>query len=37
VAGVVFNCVVDAQAQKYGSYAYSTYSGGRYYRKYYHE
>jgi exopolysaccharide transport family protein len=37
VAGVVFNCVIDAQAQKYGKYAYSYYYGGRYYRKYYHE
>ena len=37
VAGVVFNYVVDAQAQKYGKYAYSYYYGGRYYKKYYHE
>lgn len=37
VAGVVFNYVVDSQAQKYGKYAYSYYYGGRYYKKYYHE
>lgn len=37
VAGVVFNYVVDAQAQKYGKYAYSYYYGGRYYKKYYSE
>ena len=37
VAGVVFNNVVDAQAQKYGKYAYSYYYGGRYYKKYYDE
>ena len=37
VAGVVFNHVIDAQAQKYGKYAYSYYYGGRYYKKYYHE
>ena len=37
VAGVVFNYVIDAQAQKYGKYAYSYYYGGRYYKKYYHE
>jgi capsular exopolysaccharide synthesis family protein len=37
VAGVVFNYVVDAQAQKYGRYAYSYYYGGRAYRKYYNE
>ena len=37
VAGVVFNYVIDAQAQKYGKYAYSYYYGGRYYRKYYNE
>ena len=37
VAGVVFNYVVDAQAQKYGRYAYSHYYGGRAYRKYYDE
>ncbi|MCW2284305.1 exopolysaccharide transport family protein [Rhodoblastus acidophilus] len=37
VAGVVFNYVVDAQAQKYGKYAYSYYYGNHYYKKYYHE
>jgi capsular exopolysaccharide synthesis family protein len=37
VAGVVFNYVVDAQAQKYGRYAYSYYYGGRAYQKYYDE
>jgi succinoglycan biosynthesis transport protein ExoP len=37
VAGVVFNHVIDAQAQKYGKYAYSYYYGGRYYKKYYTE
>ncbi len=37
VAGVVFNYVVDQQAQKYGKYAYSYYYGGRYYKRYYHE
>jgi len=37
VAGIVFNQVIDAQAQKYGKYAYSYYYGGRYYKKYYHE
>ena len=37
VAGVVFNYVVDAQAQKYGKYAYSYYYGSRYYKKYYNE
>jgi exopolysaccharide transport family protein len=37
VAGVVFNYVVEAQAQKYGRYAYSYYYGGRYYKKYYNE
>jgi len=37
VAGVVFNQVIDAQAQKYGKYAYSYYYGGRYYKKYYNE
>ncbi|WP_294540080.1 polysaccharide biosynthesis tyrosine autokinase [uncultured Rhodoblastus sp.] len=37
VAGVVFNYVIDAQAQKYGKYAYSYYYGGRYYKKYYNE
>ncbi|MBB4200298.1 hypothetical protein CCR94_08395 [Rhodoblastus sphagnicola] len=37
VAGLVFNQVVDAQAQKYGKYAYSYYYGGRYYKKYYNE
>ncbi|MBG0811720.1 polysaccharide biosynthesis tyrosine autokinase [Methylosinus sp. H3A] len=37
VAGVVFNQVIDSQAQKYGKYAYSYYYGGRYYKKYYTE
>ncbi|WP_051134090.1 polysaccharide biosynthesis tyrosine autokinase [Methylocystis sp. ATCC 49242] len=37
VAGVVFNRVIDAQAQKYGKYAHSYYFGGRYYKKYYTE
>jgi exopolysaccharide transport family protein len=37
VAGVVFNHVIDAEAQKYGKYAYSYYYGGRYYKKYYNE
>jgi capsular exopolysaccharide synthesis family protein len=37
VAGVVFNYVIDAEAQKYGRYAYSYYYGGRYYKKYYKE
>ena len=37
VAGVVFNYVVDAEAQKYGRYAYSYYYGGPYYKKYYNE
>ena len=37
VAGVIFNHVVDAQAQKYGKYAYSYYYSGRYYKKYYTE
>jgi exopolysaccharide transport family protein len=37
VAGVIFNYVVDAEAQKYGRYAYSYYYGGRYYKKYYKE
>ncbi|RBP07329.1 exopolysaccharide transport family protein [Roseiarcus fermentans] len=37
VAGVVFNYVVHAQAQKYGKYAYSYYYGDRYYKKYYTE
>lgn len=37
VAGVVFNHVVDEQAQKYGKYAYSYYYGARYYKKYYSE
>ncbi len=37
VAGVVFNYVIDAQAQKYGKYGYSYYYGGRYYKKYYQE
>ena len=37
VAGVVFNCVIDAEARKYGRYASSYYYGGRYYKKYYNE
>ena len=37
VAGIVFNHVIDAQAQKYGKYAYTYYYGGRYYKKYYSE
>ncbi len=36
VAGVVFNQVIDREAQKYGKYGYSYYyGGGRYYKKYY--
>jgi polysaccharide biosynthesis transport protein len=37
IAGIVFNHVVDAQAKKYGKYAYNYYYGGRYYKKYYTE
>jgi polysaccharide biosynthesis transport protein len=37
VAGVVFNYVIDAQAQKYGKYSYSNHYGGREYKKYYSE
>lgn len=37
VAGIVFNYVIDTQAQKYGKYGYAYYYGGRYYKKYYHE
>jgi len=37
IAGVVFNYVVDAEAQKYGKYAYGNHYGGREYRKYYSE
>ncbi len=38
VAGIVFNRVDDAEAQKYGKYAYSYYyGGGNYYKKYYRE
>jgi len=37
VAGVVFNLVVDAQAQKYGGYASRYYYGGQYYNRYYSE
>ena len=37
IAGIVFNQVNDAQAQKYGKYAYSYYYGARYYKKYYSE
>lgn len=37
IAGIIFNYVIDDQAQKYGKYAYSYYYGGRYYKKYYHE
>lgn len=37
VAGVVFNHVIDAQAQKYGKFAYSYRYGGNYYKKYYQE
>ncbi|PWB84030.1 MAG: hypothetical protein C3F11_03420 [Methylocystaceae bacterium] len=37
VAGIIFNQVIDSQAQKYGKYAYSYYYGGRYYKKYYSE
>jgi len=37
VAGIVFNHVIDTQAQKYGKYAHSYYFGGRYYKKYYSE
>jgi len=37
VAGVVFNFVVDAQAQKYGRHSYSYYSSDPYYSRYYTE
>ena len=37
VAGILFNQVIDSQAQKYGKYAYSYYYGARYYKKYYTE
>ncbi|HEY8161036.1 MAG TPA: polysaccharide biosynthesis tyrosine autokinase [Methylocystis sp.] len=37
VAGVVFNHVVDEQAQKYGKHSHSYYFGGGYYKKYYVE
>jgi capsular exopolysaccharide synthesis family protein len=38
IAGIVFNRVDDAQAQKYGKYAYSYYyGGGNYYKKYYRD
>eukprot|EP01037_Dinobryon_pediforme_P016820 gene16820-17001_t len=37
VAGVVFNQVNDALAQKYGKYAYAYYYGARYYKRYYSE
>jgi succinoglycan biosynthesis transport protein ExoP len=37
VAGVVFNLVDDAEAQKYGKYAAAYYYGTRYYKKYYNE
>lgn len=37
IAGVVFNQVVDSEAQKYGKYAYQYYYGSRYYGKYYNE
>ncbi len=37
VAGIVFNYVVDSQAQKYGKYASSDHYGHRYYRRYYTE
>jgi len=37
VAGVVFNYVVDAEAQKYGKYVYGNHYGIREYRKYYSE
>jgi exopolysaccharide transport family protein len=37
VAGIVFNYVIDSQAQKYGKYASSDHYGHRYYRRYYSE
>ncbi len=37
VAGIVFNYVIDAQAQKYGKYASAEHYGHRYYRRYYSE
>jgi len=37
VAGIVFNQVIDAQAQKYGKHAYSYYYGVRDYNQYYTE
>lgn len=38
IAGVVFNHVVDKQAQRYSKYAYGNYYGGnRYYKNYYQE
>ncbi|ARN79961.1 polysaccharide biosynthesis tyrosine autokinase [Methylocystis bryophila] len=37
VAGIVFNYVVDSQAQKYGKYASADHYGHRYYRRYYSE
>jgi polysaccharide biosynthesis transport protein len=37
VAGIVFNYVVDSQAQKYGKYANADHFGHRYYRRYYSE
>ena len=37
VAGVVFNYVIDAQAQKYGKHASIDHYGHRYYRRYYTE
>jgi len=35
VAGVVLNSVNEAEARKYGKYAYSYYYGGKYYKSYY--
>ncbi|MDE2579619.1 MAG: polysaccharide biosynthesis tyrosine autokinase [Hyphomicrobiales bacterium] len=35
IAGVIFNRVVEAKAERYGRYAYSYHYGGRYYKKYY--
>jgi polysaccharide biosynthesis transport protein len=37
IAGVVFNYVIDSQAQKYGKYASADHYGHRYYRRYYTE
>ena len=37
VAGIVFNYVIDSQAQKYGKYANADHYGHRYYRRYYSE